>query len=169
MDEEDFQLILKYYNSKFITYGIALAIYSIEDISELVYTISEHERNLQGEYDDISLKTKLILTRFSGNFEMLSFDQTSFFNFLLGFIPFWDYKPTNAIHADSSGENKSDKFFNSSTIDKILSKCDDIDGSVRNGTREPKLFRFILDKPSGCKVLCKPETKHYRKGILVLF
>ena len=160
MDEEDIQLILKYYNSKFITYGIALAIYSIEDISELVYTIGDHERNLHREYDDISLKTKLILTRFSGNFEMLSFDQTSFLNFLLGFIPFWDYKPTNAIHAESSGEHKSDKFFNSSTIDKILSNCDDIDGSVVNGIREPILFSFFLDKSSGYKVFCNLETIH---------
>ena len=42
-------------------------------------------------------------------------------------------------------------------------KCDCIDGSVVNGIREPILFSFVLDKPSGYKVFCQPETIHYKK------
>ena len=42
-------------------------------------------------------------------------------------------------------------------------KCDVIDGSVLNGLRQPILFIFVLNKPSGYKVFCHPETKHYRK------
>ena len=49
------------------------------------------------------MKTKLILTRFGGNFERSGFDQLPFFNILLGVTPYWDYKPTKAIHADSPG------------------------------------------------------------------
>ena len=52
----------------------------------------------------------------------------------------WDYKPTNAIHADSPGFYTSDKILYLSTKGKIHFKCDVVDGSVVNGLREPILF-----------------------------
>ena len=42
-------------------------------------------------------------------------------------------------------------------------KCDVIDGSAVNGLRQSILYSFILDKPSGYKVFCEPETIHYKK------
>ena len=54
------------------------------------------------------MKTKLILTRFGSAFGTLRFDEKSFLNTLLGFAPYWDYKPTNAIHCDSPGVYTSD-------------------------------------------------------------
>ena len=42
-------------------------------------------------------------------------------------------------------------------------KCDAIDGSVVNGIRQPILYSFVLDTPSGHKVFCEPETIHYKK------
>ena len=42
-------------------------------------------------------------------------------------------------------------------------KCDAIDGSVVNGVRQPILYSFVLDKPSGYKVFSQPETIHYKK------
>ena len=42
-------------------------------------------------------------------------------------------------------------------------KCDAIDGSVVNGDRQPILYSFVLDKPSGYKVFSEPETIHYKK------
>ena len=41
--------------------------------------------------------------------------------------------------------------------------CDVIDGSVVNGVRQPILYSFVSDKPSGYKVFCEPETIHYKK------
>ena len=41
--------------------------------------------------------------------------------------------------------------------------CDCIDGSIQNGSRQPILFSFVLDKPAGYKVFCEPETIHYKK------
>ena len=41
-------------------------------------------------------------------------------------------------------------------------KCDCFDGSVQNGVRQPILFSFILDKPSGYK---EPETIQCEKII----
>ena len=79
------------------------------------------------------------------------------------FTPFWDYKPTNAIHADSPGVYTSYKILNLSTRNKIHIKCDVIDGSVVNGLRHPILFTFVLDKKPGFKVFCEPETNRYKK------
>ena len=42
-------------------------------------------------------------------------------------------------------------------------ECDVIDGSVVNGIQEPIPFSFLLDKPSGYKLFCEPETIHYKK------
>ena len=49
------------------------------------------------------------------------------------------------------------------TVNKIQLKCDCIDGSIQDGVRQPILFSFVLDKPSGYKVFCEPETIHYKK------
>ena len=32
-----------------------------------------------------------------------------------------------------------------------------------DGVQRPLLFSFVLDKPSGYKVFCEPETIHYKK------
>ena len=64
LNEDDFQLILKQYFSNFSYYKISPGIYLIEDISDDVYTMGDHERTLRIRYDDISMKTKLTLTRF---------------------------------------------------------------------------------------------------------
>ena len=72
------------------------------------------------------------------------------------------------IHADSPGVYTSEKVLNESTIDKIHLQCDVFDGSVVNGLRQPKLFSFVLSKPSGCKVFCKPETIHFKSNKSVL-
>ena len=42
-------------------------------------------------------------------------------------------------------------------------KCDCIDGSIQDGIRKPILYSFVLDKPSGYKIFCEPETIHYKK------
>ena len=39
----------------------------------------------------------------------LKFDERSFFHTLLGFEPFWDYKPTNSNHVAILGVYISDK------------------------------------------------------------
>ena len=44
-------------------------------------------------------------------------------------------------------------------------KCDVIDGIIQDGVRQPILFSFLLDKPSGCKVFGEPETIPYKNII----
>ena len=84
LDEEDIQLILKEYNSQFITYDLAPGIYTIQDISDAIDTFSGHLEIIKIEFDVISMKTKIIL-KFKNNdrrmfgLGTLRFNERSFF------------------------------------------------------------------------------------------
>ena len=155
LEDDNIRLILKQYNEKFNTYELDPGNYNIEDLRKAVYPLGDHEGTLQIEYDDLNKKVKLILTRFGETFGTLRFDEKSFFHTLLGFEPYWDYKP---------GVYTSNKIIlNLYTINKIHLKCDCIDGSIQDGVRQPILYSFVLDKPAGYKIFCDPETIHYKK------
>ena len=79
----------------------------------------------------------------------------SFFHTLLGHDPYFDYKVP--------GVYTSDKILNLNTTNEIHSKCDSINGSIQDGKRQPILYSFVLDKPSGYIIFCEPETIHYKK------
>ena len=83
LDEYDFQLFLKQYNEKSITYELDPGIYTIEDLQEAVYPLGDHEGTLQIEYDDLDKKVKFILTRFGTTFGTLRFDKKSFFSYIV--------------------------------------------------------------------------------------
>ena len=139
-------MILKQYNANFVTYEIDPASYTIGDLQEAVCPPGDHEGTLQTEYDDLNKKTKFILVHFGSTFGTLRLDVKSFYHSLIGFTPFWDYKPTSAFHTNSPGVYSNDKFSLLNTIKKIHVKCNIIDGSVVNGVREPILFSSGLDK-----------------------
>ena len=80
-----------------------------------------------------------------------------FFHTVLVFSPYWDYKSKNYDY------RFSEKTLNLDITSEIHLKCDVIDGSIVFGKRQPILFSFVLDKPSGYKVFCEPETIHYKK------
>ena len=155
--EDDIQLVLDEYNSSFITYEIEPGIYSYKDIAVALFYIFQSEYPQSGSeilirLDDITRKTKLVVR---SGIIAIRFDEKSFSSTILGFTPGWDYKHYN--------QYLSQKILNLSGTNKIHLKCDCIDGSVVNGIREPILFSFVLDKPSGYKVFCEPETIHYKK------
>ena len=110
LDDDDVQLILKEYNSHFITYEITPGIYSIQDISDTIYNFSVNNESIKVEYDDISTKTKIILKYIGERKKFvlgtLRFDERSFFHTLLGFTPYWDYKPSNVYTSDKILEFK---------------------------------------------------------------
>ena len=143
LDEDDIQLNLKQNNANFVTYELDPGIYTIENLQEDIHPLGDHEGTLQIEYDHLNKKTKIILTRSGSILGTLRFDEKSFLYTLLGFAPYWDYKPTNAIHADFPGVYTNDKILNLNTINKIHLKCDVIDGSLVNGLRQPILFSFF--------------------------
>ena len=91
LGENSIQLILKQYISNFVTYEITPVIYSIEDLSAVIYTMGDLEGTLQTKYDDISMKAKLLLKGIGGTFGRLRFERKSLFRTLLRFTAFWDY------------------------------------------------------------------------------
>ena len=83
LDEEDIQLILKECNSHFITYELSPGFYTIQDISDAVHTYSGHSDIIETEYNDISMKTEIILKykdlRENFGLGTLRFDKIFFF------------------------------------------------------------------------------------------
>ena len=155
--EDDIKLVLDEYKSGFITYELEPGIYTFKDISEALYNIIQSEylepaNVIDIEYDDITMKTKLVVKY--GIIAVRS-DEKSFFSTILGFTSGWDYK--------SYIKDTSQKIVNLGSTNKIHLKCDCIDCSVLNGIRHPILFSFVLDKLPGYKVFCEPETIHYKK------
>ena len=157
--EDDIKLVLDENNSSFITYELEPGIYTFKDISEALFNILQLEypepfNTIVIECDDITKKTKLVVR---SGIVAIRFHEKSFFSTFLGFTSGWDYKNYNKYN--------SQIFVNLSSTNKIHLKCDVIDGSIQDGIRQPILFSFVLDKPSGYKVFCEPETIHYKKII----
>ena len=143
LDEENTQLFLKQYNSNFITHELTPGIYTIRHISDTIHTFSAHNQIIEIEYDDISMKTKISLKYKGGQRKFgwgtLRFNKRSFFHTLLGFEPYWYFKPNQFYHLKNPTVYISGKILKLSTTNKIYLKCDIIDGSVVNGLRQPIL------------------------------
>ena len=144
--EDDIKLVLDEYNSSFIAYQLEPGFYTFKDLSEVLFNILQSEypwpsNVIHIEFDDITMKTKLVVR---DGITAIRFHEKSFFSSILGFIPGWDYKHYNAYI--------SQKIVNLSSANKIHLKCDIIDGSVVNGSRQPILYSFVLDKLPGYKV-----------------
>ena len=155
--EDDIKLVLDEYNSSFFTCELDPGIYTFKDISEALFNILQSDcpgdcNVIVIEYDDINMKTKLVV---QSGIIAVRFDEKSFFSTILGFTSGWDYKHYNKYI--------SQKIVNLSNTNKIHLKCDVIDGSVVNGLRQPILYSFVLDKKPGYKVFSEPETIHYKK------
>ena len=134
---DDIKLVLDEYNSSFITYQLQLGIYTFKDISEALFNILQTEypgpsNVIDIEYDDITMKTKLVSR---SGIIAIRFDEKSFFSNVLGFTSGWDYKHYNKYI--------SQKMVNLGSTNKIHLKCDCIDGSIQNGVRQSILFSFV--------------------------
>ena len=155
--EDDIKLVLDEYNSNLNTYELEPGIYTFKDITEALLKIippeyGGHHKAIDIEYDDITMKTEL---KVRAMIIAIRFDEKSFFNTVLGFTPGWDYKHYKKYI--------SQKTVNLGSTNKIHLKCDNIDGSIVDGFRQPILYSFVLDKKPGYKVFCEPETIHYKR------
>ena len=168
LDEDNIQRILKQYNSKYTIYEVFPDIYSFKDLSEYFsksfkkeFEIRERKQPSQkyDKHDSVTIKRDYIsmITKLIVNYEIcaLTFDENSFFNTIIGFSPYWDYK--------SCDEHFSEKKRNLSTMSKINLKCDVTDGSILSGLELPLLFNFMLGEPPGYRVLCELDTIHFKK------
>ena len=129
--EDDVKLFVDEYNSSFITYELDPGIYFSKDISKALFNILQSEypgasNVVDIEYDDITMKTKLVVK--SGS-KAIRFDEKSFFSTILGFNSSWDYKHYN--------EYISQKSLNLGSTNKIHLKNNGIDRSLVDGIRQP--------------------------------
>ena len=155
--EDDIKSVLDEYISSFITYELQPGIYTFKDISQALFNILQFEypgpsNAIDIECDNITMKTKFVV---KSGIIAKRFDEKSFFCNVLGYTSGWDYKHYNKYF--------SQNFLNLDSTNKIHLKCDVIDGSVVNGSRQPILYSFVLDKKPGYKVFSEPETRHYKK------
>ena len=92
--EGDIRLVLDEYNSSFNTNELETGIYTFKDISEALFNILRAEYRIYNnsvdiEYDDITIKTKLVETL---GIIAIRFDEKLSFKTILGFTSGWDYK-----------------------------------------------------------------------------
>ena len=62
-----------------------------------------------------------------------------------------------------TGTHTSEKPVMITITDKVLLKCDCVDGSIVNGIRKQISFSFNLSAPPGYKIIKKPTTVLYKK------
>ena len=144
--EDDMRLILDEYNSSFITYELKPGIYTFYDFSKVLLTNLQREFDgddnaIDIEIDDFTKKAKLVVR---SGIIAIRFDENSVCSTIPGLNNCWDYK--HYI------EQISQRMIKLSSIKKIHLKCDVIDGSIQNGLRQPILYSFVSDKPSGYNV-----------------
>ena len=97
--------------------------------------------------------------------QTLIFTNKSFFYTILGFTQSHSYPldDLEGFYQLIAGSYKSNKPINITGIDKVHLKCDCIQGSIVNGTRESILFSFALSSPPGHKIYKEPRVKLFKK------
>ena len=152
-------LDLKYILTKRMGYSIEPNIYNVVDLNKTLKNILPNNIKINVSTDERKYKTDLKINQTS------IFTNKSFFYTILGFTDSHSYPldDIDGFYQLIAGSYKSDKPINITGIDKVHLKCDCIDGSIMNGTREPILYSFALDQPPNHKIYREPKVKLFRK------
>ena len=134
-------------------------IYEVVDLNNTLKYILPKNVNVNITIDDIRLKSNLKIN------QTLIFTEKSFFYTFLGFTQsrFYPLDDIDGFYQLIAGSYISDKPINITGIDKILLKCDCIQGIILNGIREPILYSFALSSPLGHKIYKEPRIKLFKK------
>ena len=150
---------LKCIPTKRIGYSLKPNIYQIGDINNTLKNILPDNVKISVTIDEKIYKTNLKTN------QTLIFTNKSFFYTILGFTQSHSHSldDIDGFYQLIAGSYKSDKPINITGIDKVHLKCNCIDGSMMNGTREPILYSFALDQPPGHKIYKEPKVKLLKK------
>ena len=98
--------------------------------------------------DDIRVKSNIKII------QTLIFTGKSLFYSILGFIlsHFYPLDDVDGFYYMFARPHKREKPINITGVDKVLLKCDCINGSIINGIRQPSLYSFALSSPPGHKI-----------------
>ena len=150
-------LDLKYIPTKRMGYSIEPNIFNVVDLNKTFKKILPNSIKINVSIDERKYKTDL------KNNQTLIFTNKSFFYTILGFTQSHPLDDIDGFYQLIAGSYKSHKPINITGIDKVHLKCDCIDGSIMNGTREPISYSFALDQPPGHKIYKKPKVKLFKK------
>ena len=154
-------LDLKYISTKRIGYSVEPNIFNIVDLNKTLKNILPNNVKINITIDERKYKTDLKIN------QTLLFTNRSFFYTILGFTQSHQgtLNDIEGFYQIIPGSYKSDKPIIITGIDKVHLKCDCIDGSIMNGTREPIIYSFALDQPPGHKIYKAPKVKLFKKII----
>ena len=152
-------LDLKYIPTKRMGYSIEPNIYNVVDLNKTLKNILPNNVKINVSIDKRKYKTDLKIN------QTLIFTNKSFFYTILVFTRSHSFplEDIEGFYQLIAGLYKSERPINITGIDKVHLKCDCIDGSVMNGTREPILYSFSLDQPPGHKIYKEPKVKLFKK------
>ena len=152
-------LDLKYIPTKRMGCSIEPNIYNVVDLNKILKNILPNNVKINVTIDERKYKTDLKIN------QTLIFTNKSFFYTILGFTQSHSYplQDIEGFYQLIAGLYKSERPINITGIDKVHLKCDCIDGSIMNGTREPILYSFSLDQPPGHKIYKEPKVKLFKK------
>ena len=152
-------LDLKYIPTKRMGYSIEPNVYNVVDLNKTLKNILPNNVKINVTIDERKYKTDLKIN------QTLIFTNKSFFYTILGFTQSHSYplEDIEGFYQLIAGLYKSERPINITGIDKVHLKCDCIDGSIMNGTREPILYSFSLDQPPGHKIYKEPKVKLLKK------
>ena len=146
-------------------YSIEPNIYNVVDLNKTLKNILPYNIKINVSIDERKYKTDLKIN------QTLIFTNKSFFYTILGFTQSHQ-GPLNDIEGFYQilpGSYKSNKPINIIGIDKVHLKCDSIDGSIMNGTRETILYSFALDQsPNHKKYTENQKLNFFKKNKSVL-
>ena len=152
-------LDLKYIPTKRTGYSLNPGLYEVIGLNNTLKYILPNNVKVNITIDDIRLKSNLKTN------QTLLFTNKSFFYTILGYTQSHP-APLNDIRGFYQilpGSYKSDRPINITEIDKVLVKCDCIQGSIVNGVREPILYSLALSSPPGYKIYKEPSVKLFKK------
>ena len=152
-------LDLKYIPTKRTGYSLNLNIYNVVDSNNSLKYILPDNIKISVTKDERKYKADLKIN------QTLIFANKSFFYTILGFTQSHSYPldDIDGFYQLIAGSYKGNRPINLTGIDKVHLKCDCIDGSIMNGTREPILYSFALDQPPGHKIYKEPKVKLFKK------
>ena len=152
-------LDLKYIPTKRTGYSLNPGIYEVVDLNNTLKYILPNNVKVSVTIDGIRLKSNLKIN------QTLIFTKESFFHTILGFVQSYsgELGDIEGFIQLIPGSYKSDKPINITGIDKVHLKCDCINGSIVNGTREPILYSFALSSPPGHKIYKEPRIKLFKR------
>ena len=154
-DEIVDNLDFKYIPTKRTGYSLKPGIYEITDINTTLKHILP---------DNVKVNITIVVFRMKSNLKVnqtLIFTEKSFLYTILGFTRSRSYllDDIHGFYQLIAGSYKSDKPINITGIDKVQFKCDCIQGSIVNDTREPILYSFSLSSPPGHNIHKEPKKK----------